>query len=556
MGEYSKLTQMQIQSFIHMLYSYQEGIANDSLGRIEFEKLCVLYFTAALKQHLFSEQMTYEDHCYSVCYSLYGPRMSSGSKAYSISSDSALITDFTERRKYVSMQTEGKYQVTRDINIDNKKLSIFAEIHAEKYSKLKAVFDDVAEQENELKKQDQYKQTLWNQYVHTYSQFLTLLAIGEVKKNQFLSLCAELQLVTNMDETFFDFNDSEKFWFSQIISGINSGIWKYFCYKEDALLKTINQIEVKDEEVYRALMIDLDEEDKYDNQGLLDMINRAGNILYRVAFFIQNLAVKFNKIDYFHHASLLESDYTNDRKEFNIDNVFSKNAYFGEFSDIRDKIDKRFENMGQVNMQNLKQEFEYLKSECQQILDYCNLYLETNNQEYNTVGRIIFVYSAENNLPLRFDNICDVRFKDVTKDNTLKAFVLPNTEIGSKILGEIIKATIQLPNIVYIVFDITKESDQAIHIENTLVGSTIKKMIENEISIIKEAPNNTVPQMVFIRSREIKGSFVRSGYKFVPSIPEPTKFGYTRTVLSISLDEKSSEQDDLFKDTVELTQIK
>ena len=62
MGEYSKLTRSQIESFAAMLYQYQDMIDSE-LGKTELEKLCVLFFNAAINRGIFPQQAHYEDDC-------------------------------------------------------------------------------------------------------------------------------------------------------------------------------------------------------------------------------------------------------------------------------------------------------------------------------------------------------------------------------------------------------------------------------------------------------------------------------------------------------------
>ena len=128
--------------------------------------------------------------------------------------------------------------------------------------------------------------SFWNMHVHTYIQYLTLRSIGNNKKNQFLSLCAELFQILSLPNDLFAFSEETKDTSDRIISGINSGIWKYWCFQNDAYNITTQQIFEKDKQAGALLLYDQDPvSDLKSDWGLA--IGIAGELLYYAAFFYQ-----------------------------------------------------------------------------------------------------------------------------------------------------------------------------------------------------------------------------------------------------------------------------
>jgi len=114
-GEYSKLTETQLDAFQAMLYQYRQKTGR-KLGKTEFEKLCVCFFRTAILLGHFKQQPDYEDECYSICYSLYGPRVSTSPLSYKVGSDSTLITKFCRKsantRNIARVEVDGdKYEI-------------------------------------------------------------------------------------------------------------------------------------------------------------------------------------------------------------------------------------------------------------------------------------------------------------------------------------------------------------------------------------------------------------------------------------------------------------
>lgn len=125
-----------------------------------------------------------------------------------------------------------------------------------------------------------------NNYVHTYTQYLTLRAIGNNKKNQYLSICAELYQITKLNADFFSQSEEEvSDNYGSILSGINSGLWKYWCFKNAALNTTTYDIFAKDKDTGAILLLESEPPfDKSENWD--DSIDSVAYVLFNVAFLI------------------------------------------------------------------------------------------------------------------------------------------------------------------------------------------------------------------------------------------------------------------------------
>lgn len=533
LGEYSKLTRTQIKSFAAMLYNYQQLI-DSNLGKIEFEKLCVLFFTQGIFQKYFDQQTEYEEDCYSVCYSLYGPRMSDGDKAYKVDSDSALITDFLEDE--VVKKENNTYAISPvyfddDNDKDNIDLKNFSQTFALQYSKLRKLFDVVKEKEAENRKQGN-TQTLWNQYVHTYSQYLTLRSIGNSKKNQFLSLCAELYQILLIDDSYLEFGTDNKRKFNKIVSGINSGLWKYYCYKNDALNITNRNIFDKDQNVAAIIASSNIPVREDRNPALEKVMDEAGELLFYTAFFIQNVALNMNKTKYFNDSNNFVSD-LGDETSGSSKTVFS-HYYYKMFDDKRRDVESEIKQICDTETitVDLIKILNEIKSRCQIILDYCELYLSSETSKYDNFKKIIIVYSEKENLPDTIGNVKEVFLDNVSSKSKCKVFILPDRETGNAILSEILENTYNIDSIHYMVFNMDTLEHGAIQICDRARGTFLSKAIKKEINRIKDEPSSPSHKMIFINNKPVN-DFIRKNYSFVQTKHEPISDGYTRTTFDI-----------------------
>lgn len=282
-GEIFNLTQKGVELFAYMLHQYAEIKEGLPIDKVELEKLCVLFFkNAAYRNRLFSVSETFEDDCYSICYSKFGPRVSNCNKKYKVDSRSALVTKLDENG--VLYLEKEKYKISSVCSPREKKWAFIAENFALSYYHLYKCFLD---------------ENVRYSYVHTYNDFLTLLAIGPDKKNQMFSLIAELYLMlrieTNaslseilqkMDHYSEKMKESDRQQYQGIMDGIGSGIWKYSCYCQEDLMDTIFINASKKQSDIRFIkeeyLLGNDENDE--NPIFVDLLDECGSLLYEITY--------------------------------------------------------------------------------------------------------------------------------------------------------------------------------------------------------------------------------------------------------------------------------
>lgn len=387
MGEYSKLTRTEIDAFLSMLYAYQ-SLKNDNIGKTEFEKLCVLFFKKMIRFGFFNQQENFEDGCYSVCYSLYGPRVSSSALSYKVDSDETLISEFC------SFYSSDSYSVRREkdkyvINsrYASKEYAPICMAFAIQYNSLRELF----EAERTAMDNTDGKNTPWNMYVHTFVQYITLFSIGENMKSQFLSLCAELFQVVSLSSEFFSFGASDTKGAERVFSGINSGLWKYWCYSNNALEKTTKQIADRNILLASHFFNDKDTPSERRKEWT-ELIDETGKLLYEIAFFFAAA------IDAFRKTTLFSvKDEFGEGSDYKVSGLFSKGCFYNKaFRDLRKRIkDDIDSHLKKGDLEGwCSEELYYYQLKASSVLDRCDLILAGNSVNPQCVDKFLILYSA------------------------------------------------------------------------------------------------------------------------------------------------------------------
>lgn len=378
MGEYSKLTKTELDSFVAMLYEYQENIKAE-LGKTEFEKLCVLYFNDAIAKDVFTQQAKYEDDCYSICYSLFGPRVTASKVSYTADYNSTLITNFCSNDNKYVIYSGGKYTILPASINNSSRLSMFKTGFAYKYSRIRQLYDS---------------EHPANNYVHTYTQYLTLRAIGNNKKNQYLSICAELYQITKLNISFFSQSEEEiSANYGNILSGINSGLWKYWCFKNDALNTTTFDLFNKNKDAGAILLLDAeppsDKSERWDTS-----IDNAAYLLFNVAFLIDAV---FREKKFKNKFSSLNSIFRDEK------GAFGKKQ---EISDCLNQLQQYYKHLfteSGLSREKLEKEassrFLTLTIELRRQLELCDNMLENSTAHNSTYKTLLTVFSDKGEFP-------------------------------------------------------------------------------------------------------------------------------------------------------------
>lgn len=417
-GEIYNLTKKGIDLFAYMLEQYAKLKEGKALDKVEFEKLCVLFFKkAAYQRNLFTVSKTYDGDCFSICYSKFGPRVSDSNKKYKVESKSALAAVLDDEGK-ISLNSLGKYSIEAIRAPQDKKWEIIAQNFALLYFHLYKCFEN---------------KDFRNRYVHTYNEFLTLLAIGPDRKNQMFSLMAELNLMTRiettgslpeileaMDHYAVSKQNSGKGRYQGIMDGIGSGMWKYSCYCQDNLMDTLFANVGKIHSDVRYIMEDYltakDENDE--NPNYVVLINECGYLIYEIAYL-------------FNYA---QKRYTGNE----MNNIFMKAAFYNrDFENMRREIEKKCETYSE---RELVLAFGVLKKRALALVNQCDLCIESAAiSSIITCQDIWVLFHPEKNLQECGDEIN--LHTNIENDFIRKCIFLPleSNKNFEQQLGELIK---------------------------------------------------------------------------------------------------------------------
>lgn len=482
MGEFSKLTREQIRSFVRMIYLYQE-IVKRNLDRTEFEKLCVLFFRKQINNHNFGEETSYDEGCYSIGYSYYGPRISNSKDMYTVPKDSALITDYLERD--IVRSQYGKYYVaTAPAAIDDFGLENSCKTFAYDYSELFRVFNTHPYRKND---------NPWNQYIHTFDQYLTILAIGENKQNQILSLCAEIYLLLGLNEDMF-FEEKGQLplsRYSQILSGIDSGLWKYRCFREDALKKTTQQIiKFTPTGIIRGVF---DVQTAYDRgDEIIDLRDKMGDFLFSAAYVINELLRLCERLEYFKINSFDSLGGTTDN-DGDIKTIFTISNYYylkEKRTAINNGIAEMIENKGLE--QTVKHCFTHIIEEARYLLDICDLYLEKNSAYVQPVTEFVIAYSGNGGLPYQFIRSTECKISNLSETSKLAVFSIHNEQEINNIIDNLICDTQDTDDCYYVlVSSLRNENEGFIQFDKSGKGTNVTRKVKTLIKMINQLPDKS-----------------------------------------------------------------
>ena len=493
MGEYSKLTREQLKSFVKMLFMYQDMLQRRNVDRTEFEKLCVLFFRTQINQHIFGEETKFDDGCYSIGYSYYGPRMSSAQEAYTVSKDSALVTDFIQQ-KYVKKTRKGKYYVDVDPAIDDNGLYVACQFFVHDYTKLYNAF-----------KNHPYTKTNnpWNQYIHTYDQFLTILSIGENRKNQILSLCAEIyQVICLKEEMFFDTPDQALInKYKPMLSGINSGLWKYHCFKGNALRKTTEKImEYEGLDAVRAIQPIQTSHDKGDS--LVKLRDEMGEFLFRAAYILNELLRISGRVSQFYCSNIDDTHPTSERRGVNSKTVFNKaNFYFRK--DVKAQIDSDIAESEKRygTKETIKEYVHVINQEAQHLLDKCDLYLEKNTPNFSSVKEFVIAYSPSGKLPINFKRSTECVIKGLSENSKVAVFSIICEKERETIIDNLKCDTQDITDCIYILISsFVEDYEGYVQFDGSAKGTKVTKNIKALLKLINDLPDKS--QRLFVIRQE------------------------------------------------------
>ena len=471
MGEYSKLTRDQINSFLRMLFEYEKYV-DRYLGKTEFEKLCVIFFKQEILRRRFVELENYEEGSYGIAYSYYGPRVSSSTKPYMVSTESALITDFSDRDNVEKI--EDKYHIRYLKETNDNVLNIECQFFAYGFSELNRVF---------LEHSYSRENSFWGGCIHTLSQYLTMLAIGLNPYDRILSLCAEICFVKNIKDDIFVQPTSELPMkkYKSYLDGINNGLWKYRCFKENAFEKTTHKLYELNPALFIYITAIITPYDR--SESLEELIDEFGGFLYKAVYIINELLRYSNRLSFF-KLGIEDEEYekTKLNNHNNQNTIFSvANYYYPKMKELRKEIEKTVnENIQDGSLELVAKEYtKELQREAYRFIEKCDLFIEKKNARINNINMCLVIHSQRKNLPKSFSRVQPCKLEGISNSGETEVFSIRYKRELNSIMSSVIKETLGVVDCEYLLIDLYDESHGYYQVEEIAKGLEIERLIKN-----------------------------------------------------------------------------
>ena len=386
-GEVSKLTEKELQLFSAMLALYQDKTHKNYIDRIEFEKLCVLFFRSCQSNKILAEVSpnNTEDDYYNICYTRFGPRVSQAkNKKYGVELDTAFANflyekggiDTVRERDPKTKKIVQKYNAPTELSGKMASFSreeqIMEIVFSEDMAKYSALYPTYAEIER-IKKETHNSVFL---YARTFNEFLTLLSIGDSNKERALSLIAEIYLISRGEIQ----NESMEKLLNKVIyntlDGLDSGLWKYWCYSKEELLYLLfielSRIDGNNTDVLKGANDYITRKTDRSDE-LAAFITECGEFLYKVAYTYYYLAKKY--------VPRISDDIPNKRY-----------FYWNKLKELRQGIKNRISN---TSLEEDKKLLQNIQKEALAYVSACDLYLALGSFANRHFESILSIYSDE-----------------------------------------------------------------------------------------------------------------------------------------------------------------
>ncbi len=388
-GEVYALNKEHFRLFAYTLCQYIKGINHTRLQKTEFEKLCVLFFREAIQGGIlnYSESKGEIDE-YSICYSKFGPRVSTSKPIYNANETSTLASKLlnlnhiefqdviiessdlpddessNDIRKVDNFRQIAYYRVNKITKEDiaNMEWTDVADSFAKKY---KLIYKAMFNSENGEILFDEVR----NMHMRNYIEFLVMLSIGLSKKEQLLSLLAEIYLVDSVEikgsiyQILFQYN--------RIFDGLISGMWKYMCYQQETHpLKKVQEKLDSDENTEHLSVFITDiissNRDIDKNEHIKPMIDEVGKLIFSIAYSVWFMCKKYH-VAYRIRGELLD-----------LPKHKSREFYYINLKDLRKSIEE------QISTSSIAQDLQTLtnlKANASQIIERYNVEISDGRRQ-------------------------------------------------------------------------------------------------------------------------------------------------------------------------------
>lgn len=474
LGEIYQLHKQGIALFHFMLYRYFEYCNEVLLGRTVLEKLCVLFLkkTSYVNNPLFKTVGEFGDDCFSIGFSKFGPRVSNTDSSYSVHSYSALSSVMEDEKLIETKGIKKRYKITKASTPTDEKWNVTAEYFALDYYRLQLALDKVLPIENIP--------------VKTYKEFLTLLSIGPDKKSQIFSLVAELNIFSKradlslkLPEIVYELDNYEESvdekgilqkTYMGIMDGIASGVWKYKCFTNKDLVKTVFRELLKVDSSLKGIYADyinlvsiMDKNELYD-----DFIQECGELLVEIGIV-------------FDRASLIVHE--REGKNYGCQELTSI-YYPGE---LTEKLTKKVELIiDETNDATIVDYLKSLKEHADYLIDKCDLFIAQVALKKDEMSNEIFViYDPKHVIPTNaFDKVFLKTHSNSKYYSNLESCYIPKVN-GDMTIHSLLKKYMYYAsiyeNILFIKVSLSNQYHGAISGGNYIAGRYFSQLVSNAI---------------------------------------------------------------------------
>lgn len=509
-GEVAKLTELEMNLFAYMLELYMENNKRDYLDKIEYEKLCVLFFRSGIGRGIFpnisnGNKQEKDEDCYEISYAKFGPRVSLARGEKYEAGNKVLFADemhelnllglckkANERGEYV----EKYYVQDHRKQFEDSEWQTFAHVVAYDFDILRKTFLTALKRKTEENRNIFY-------YIPTYNKFLTVISIGRNEKERLLSLVAEIYLFlsVNIDGRNLSVK-SILLKIKQKYDGICSGIWKYACYKQGSLIEKLFKILSKHNGNVMRCSLDYISKPVDRNPNILQYIDECGEFLVCLAYALNKMGQIYGI-----HMDENQSDF---KYIYNID------------KDNIARLDNYYEKPILEN-QILDDIFQ-LRMEAGALVDKCDVFIAEEAMFYEVYKSIFVVYSNKEQLPE------DIRKCAVPNDrgnnenyNYIKIFCKKGVDIGIQ-LEQIISLCSKMNSVKIILCDMAQDYEGVLCSKNICKGRNFDRFISD---VLADENIKTITEREFINCYKDKPAVVNmSEYCLVDKMENSMENGY------------------------------
>lgn len=509
-GEVAKLTELEMYLFAYMLGLYMENSKRDYLDKIEYEKLCVLFFRNGIGRGIFpnisnGKRQEKDGDCYEISYAKFGPRVSLARGEKYEAGNKVLLADEMKELDLLGLcrrtNERGEFTDKYYVNDDRKQFEgpewqTFAHVVAYDFASLRQAFFSASRRKTEENRNIFY-------YIPTYNKFLTAMSIGRNEKERLLSLVAEIYLFSSVNIDGRNLSaKSILLKIKQKYDGICSGVWKYACYKQENLVENLFKILSKYNANAMRCSLDYISKPVDRNPNILQYIDECGEFLVCLAYVLHKMGQVYGI-----HMDENQSDF---KYIYNIgqDNIAQLDNYYQE----------------PISEDQMLNDIYQLRMEAGALVDKCDIFIAEEAMFYEVYKSIFVVYSNKEQLPEAIRKRAVLNDRGNSENyNYVKLFCKKGVDIGVQ-LENIISLCSQMNSVKIILCDMKHEYEGVFCSKSICKGRNFDKFIS---SVLAKENIRTITEREFINCYKDKPAIVNmSNYYLVDKTENGMVNGY------------------------------